>query len=207
MRYALRSLAIGAVALACVSGAGAQVVIETVPVGNPGNADDTHGDGYGGVDYEYRIGRFEITAGQYRDFLNALDPAGTNPYGLYNSSMDSSSYGCQITWNAESSTYDFSGGTVEAPESTAADWENRPVTYVSWGDAARFCNWLHNGQPTGQLTEDPAQGAGLTEDGSYYLNGATSDAALLAVAREPEATWSSPRRTSGTRRRTTTTTA
>ncbi len=166
------------------------LVIQTVTVGNPGNVDDTHGDGYGGVDYEYRIGTFEVTAGQYRDFLNAVDPAGSNPYGLYNSAMDSDSYGCQITWNG--SSYDFSGGTVEAPGSTAADWANRPVHRVSWGDAARFCNWLHNGQPTGQLTGDPTQDAGLTEDGSYYLNGATSDALLLAIVREPDATWVIP---------------
>jgi hypothetical protein len=38
-------------------------------VGNPGNADDTHGDGYGGVGYEYRIGKFEVTAGQYADTM------------------------------------------------------------------------------------------------------------------------------------------
>jgi formylglycine-generating enzyme required for sulfatase activity len=28
----------------------------------------------------------------------------------------------------------------------------RPVTYVSWFDAARFCNWLHNGRSTGAQT-------------------------------------------------------
>jgi len=66
------------------------------------------------------------------------------------------------------------------------------VNFVSWGDAARFCNWLHNGQPTGQLTGDPAQDAGLTEDGSYYLNGATGNAALMAIVREPDATWVIP---------------
>ena len=43
----------------------------------------------------------------------------------------------------------------------AADWADRPVNYVSFWDAARFANWLHNGQPTG------AQGAGTTEDGAY----------------------------------------
>ena len=193
MRHAVWFLAIGAVVLACVSGAWAQVVIETVPVGNTGNPGDTRYPdppvaSFGGVDYEYRIGKFEITAGQYRDFLNAVDPAGSSPYGLYRSSMDSNSYGCQITWNAGSSTYDFSG----RPSGTEADWANRPVNYVSWGDAARFCNWLHNGQPTGQLTGNPPQDAGLTEDGSYYLNGATSDAALLAVVREPDGTWVIP---------------
>ena len=31
----------------------AEVVIQTVTVGNPGNPDDTHGSGYGGLDYIY----------------------------------------------------------------------------------------------------------------------------------------------------------
>ena len=180
--------------LVCVSLARAEVVIETVTVGNPGNPGDTRYPdppltSFGGVAYAYRIGKFEVTAGQYRDFLNAVDPAGSNPYGLYNSSMDSSlDWGCQITWNSGSSTYDFSG----RPSGAEADWVDRPVNYVSYGDAARFCNWLHNGQPTGQLIGDPNQDAGLTEDGSYYLNGAMTSVELIAIVREPDATWVIP---------------
>ena len=45
------------------------MTIKTVTVGNSGNADDTHGDGYGGVDYEYRIGKYEVTNAQYTEFL------------------------------------------------------------------------------------------------------------------------------------------
>ena len=173
----------------------AVVVIETVTVGNPGNTGELSGAGAGGygpdrecgaVDYVYRIGKFEVTAGQYAQFLTEV--AATDTYGLYNPSMDSDPEGCQITQNGTSGsfTYDFSGGTDEAPGSTAADWENRPVNYVDWGDAARFANWLHNGQPTG------AQDLTTTEDGSYYLNGAISDAELIAVTREPDATWVIP---------------
>jgi len=182
----LRNVTCVCAVLMAVSWAQAEVVIETVTVGNPGNANDIEGDGYGGVDYAYQIGTFEVTAGQYAEFLNAV--AATDTYGLYNTSMDSSSYGCQITQNGTngSYTYDFSGGTVEAPGSTAADWENRPVNHVSWGDAARFANWLHNGQPTG------SQGPGTTEDGAYFLDDATSNAELLAIAREPDATWVIP---------------
>ena len=139
--------------------------IETVHVGNSGNTGELSGAGAGGhgpdricgaVSYEYNIGKYEVTAGQYRDFLNAVGKTTADTYGLYNSSMDSSSYGCQITWNSVSSTYDFSG----VPSGTAADWANRPVNYVSWYDALRFSNWLTNGQ-----------GSGDTESGSYDITG------------------------------------
>ena len=39
--------------------------METVPVGNPGNANDTHGEGYGSVAYAYSIGKYEVTTRQY----------------------------------------------------------------------------------------------------------------------------------------------
>jgi sulfatase modifying factor 1 len=167
------------------------VVIDTVTVDNPGNPGELSGEGAGGsgpdricgaVDYVYNISTYEVTAGQYCAFLNAV--AATDTYGLYNPSMDSSSYGCQITQNGTSGsyTYDFSG----RPSGTEADWVNRPVSHVSWGDAARFANWLHNGQPIG------AQDLTTTEDGSYFLDGATSDAELMAILREPGATWVIP---------------
>ena len=125
--------------------------IETVPVGNPGNVADTEvmvldkTTGYGSVGYEYRIGKYEVTAGQYCQFLNAA--AKTDPYGLYYPLMTDSTYGSQITQNGVSGnfTYDFSAGTLAAPGSTAADWENRPVTFVSWYDAAMFANWATSG--------------------------------------------------------------
>ena len=157
-------------------------MIDTVTIGNLGNADDTHGDGYGGVDYAYNIGKYEVTAGQYTKFLNAV--AVEDTYGLYNTSM-SSSFGCKIRRTGSSGSYvylvDADGDDVED-----ADWLDRPVNYVSWGDAARFANWMHNGQPTG------AQELSTTEDGSYFLDGAMSDAELMAVVREPDATWVLP---------------
>ncbi len=148
------------------------VMIDTVPVGNPCNVDDW--SGYGDVDYAYNIGKFEVTAGQYTDFLNAV--AALDTYGLYNPNMWSSSYGCKIERTGE----------FMWRYSVAPNWANRPVNYVSWGDAARFANWLHNGRPTG------GQYLTTTEDGSYFLDGAMSDAELLAITREPDATWVIP---------------
>ena len=166
-----------AVVAVCAYGinASAEVVMDTVTVGNPGNPDDTHGSGYGGVDYTYNIGKYEVTAGQYTEFLNAV--AATDAYGLYNASMWSSADGCKIERSGSSGSYIYS---------VAPDWANRPVNYVSWGDAARFSNWLYNGQPSGP------QGCGTTEDGSYILDGASADDELMAIDREPGATWVIP---------------
>jgi formylglycine-generating enzyme required for sulfatase activity len=46
--------------------------------------------------------------------------------------------------------------------------EDKPVNFVNWFSAARFCNWLHNGKQTGP------QGPGTTEDGAYTLTGPTN---------------------------------
>jgi formylglycine-generating enzyme len=152
------------------------ITIDLVPVSNPGNAGKLSGSGAGGygmsricgaVNYSYQIGKFEITAGQYTAFLNAV--AAMDTYGLYVSSNN----GIQRSGSSGSYTYQI----------TDADY---PVTNVSWGDAARFCNWLHNGQPIG------SQGLKTTEDGSYYLNGATTDVALMAVTRKSNATYVIP---------------
>ena len=159
---------VAAAVLLAAPAARAEVNIETVPVGNPGNADDTHGGGFGGVGYEYRIGKYEVTAGQYCEFLNAVDPNGSNAHGLYNSSMDTNSYGCQITRNAGASAYDFSG----APSGSASDWEKRPVNYVSWYDAAMFANWLTSGN-IHQGAYNTSAGANWGDSDAGYYTGIT----------------------------------
>jgi formylglycine-generating enzyme required for sulfatase activity len=152
----------------------AAIVIETLPVGNAGNIADTRyfNPAPGAVSYTYNIGKYEVTAGQYATFLNAV--AATDTYGLYDTGMWSNTYGCKIQRSGLSGNYTYS---------IAAEWANRPVNYVSWGDVARFANWLHHGQPTGM------QGPNTTEDGAYALNGATSNAALLTVMRKAGWRW------------------
>ena len=63
------------------------VTIDWVTVGNPGNANDTIGAGYGAVASSYQIGKYDVTIGQYTEFLNAADPNGTNTNGIYNAAM------------------------------------------------------------------------------------------------------------------------
>ena len=156
---ALALLGLGIAASADVFNLGAGFTnLETVTVGDPGNAGELSGSGAGGygsdricgsVGYNYRIGKYEVTAKQYTDFLNAKANV-SDPYGLYNSSMWSDSYGCKIQRSGTSGSYTYS---------VASDWANRPVNYVSYWDSLRFANWLGNGQ-----------GAGSTETGAYTLN-------------------------------------
>jgi formylglycine-generating enzyme len=179
-------LAMAIVAAAVVTQA--EVIIDTVRVGNAGNASDTRyaTPGYGAVGHTYNIGKYEVTAGQYTAFLNAV--AATDTYGLYNEYMYSSSYydfsGCKIRQSGSSGSYtymvDANGDGVED-----ADWLNRPVNYVSFWDAARFANWLHNGQPTG------AQTSATTERGAYTLDGYNGRDGRT-IARNPGAKWFLP---------------
>ena len=129
-----------------VSTASASITIPTVPIGNPGNAADS--TGYGSVAYTYNIGQTEVTNAQYAAFLNAK--AASDSFNLYNANMASSFGGITRSGSAGSYTY-----------STVSGRENNPVNYVSFWDATRFANWLHNGQ-----------GSGDTETGAYTL---TSD--------------------------------
>ncbi len=173
------NLAVIPAMLACVSAVSA-VNIETVRVGDLGNAGELSGAGAGGsgpdricgaVNYNYRIGKYEVTAGQYCGFLNAV--AKTDTYELYNTNMWSYDTGCKIQRIGTSGDYTYA---------VAPEWANRPVNWVSWGDAARFANWLHNGQPTG------AQDTSTTEDGAYYLNGARGNWDVL-VNRKDDWKW------------------
>jgi sulfatase modifying factor 1 len=160
----------------CAVAASANVVIDTVTVGNPGNTGELSGligpDRISGaVDYTYNIGKYEVTAGQYTEFLNAV--AATDTYGLYNTEMSSDIFGCKIERSGSSGNYTYS---------VASDRANRPVNYVSYWDSCRFANWLHNGQPTGN------QGAGTTETGAYTLDG-YNGADGREIQRNPDWNW------------------
>jgi len=174
MAASLKALVSVSAVIGLLAGTASALNMETVPVGNPGNAPDTRSavPGYGSVGYAYNIGKHEVTAGQYSEFLNKV--AATDTYGLYNTNMWSNEYGCKIQRSGTPGSYTYN---------VASDWANRPVNYVSWGDAARFANWLHNGQPSG------AQGAGTTETGAYTLNGAMTNAELLAITRNADWKW------------------
>ena len=148
----------------CSATAHAVVTFDWATVGNPGNAPDqlyTSSNPanlrFGAVANTYRISKHEVTNDQYTEFLNAVDPMGTNPNSVYSSFMGSNARG-GIAFNA--------GAASGSKYSTKTNMGNKPVNYVSFFDAMRFANWLENGQPTG--------GSG-TESGVYTIGNGVNE--------------------------------
>ncbi len=172
-----------ALSVACCASAplslfAADIVIPTVPVGDPGNLADLSPGGTitddprGAVSYHYRIGTTEVTNAQYAAFLNLK--AKSDPLGLYTAQMDVtiSRYG-GITRTGTPGNYSY------APRANMAD---KPVSNIPWPSVLRFVNWLNNGQ-----------GDSDTETGAYTLIGnGPIPANLDTITRNPGAKWFLP---------------
>ena len=134
------------------------VNIELATIGNDGNParGSGFGAGQGRVDYQYHIGKYEVTFNQYLEFLNSVDPTGNNTLGLWHvnnwhrGQNDTSDFGYEIARDLtrpEGQKYYLHRGRGD-----------RALKNVDLHDAARFVNWLHNGQ-----------GNGDTETGAYTM--------------------------------------
>ena len=156
------------VAFSLFASPAAAVNINWVTVGDAGNTADT--SGFGTVTTTYRISETEVTNTQYAEFLNAVDPTGANALGFYNSNMTEDATNGGIGFDVTNPV-----GTRYLPKLGFTD---KPVNYVSFYDALRFTNWLHNGQ-----------GSGDTETGAYTLLGGTETPSNgTSVTRNAEAT-------------------
>jgi formylglycine-generating enzyme required for sulfatase activity len=136
---------------------------EFVTVGDPGNTADT--TTYGAVSQTFDIMKFEFTNQQYVQFLNSVDPNGNQPNNIYASNMGGPSF--------DLGGISFTGGaTAGSKYAVRQNMGNKPVNYVSWFDAARVANWLHNG----------ATSTSSMETGAYTLNNATTGNAVALNA-------------------------
>jgi len=145
------SLVLAFVAAICLGLDRAEAVgFDWVTVGHAGNESDPsfqfNGVQFGRVNHEYRISRYEVTIGQYADFLN--DVARSDPYGLWDPRMQTDLNVAGIARSGDSGGFSYA----------AIGDSNRPISYVGWFDAARFINWMHNGR-----------GAVDTSTGAYQI--------------------------------------
>ncbi len=118
-------------------------------INNP--ADTT---GFGSASEPFAIAKYDVTASEYQQFLEATEPSGA--HGLYHPEMNSDpAIACLTRTAAED---DIHYGVIPGRE-------NLPITYVAWPDAIRYCNWFQHGKPTrGKVTPD------TTETGAYTIS-------------------------------------
>lgn len=107
-------------------------------------------EGVGSVSTPYGIGRYEVTYSEYVEFLNAVGQRNAN--NVYQSDSNGVfAPGIVRTGNIGSYAY-----------SVVPGYANKPITYVSWLSAARYCNWLHKNKPSDAT-------GGVVNNGAYDL--------------------------------------
>jgi formylglycine-generating enzyme required for sulfatase activity len=95
------------------------ISMDFVTIGHAGNAGDTRAEanpyGCGAVDYNYRIGKYEVTNAQWNAFTAAAGAPTGNP----------------------GNAYDYSAGVFTGVQ--------QPTNCVSWYETLQFCNYLTGG--------------------------------------------------------------
>lgn len=145
-----------------------------VKVSDPSNQSDYNG--YGCVDYEYYIGKYEISNDQYTEFLNAVAVQG-DPFELYCESMNQGVLGGIIRLGQEGAFY----------YKVKDGWGKKPVNYVSWFCIARLANWYHYQKPKMGVSK-LCTTEGTSTIGSYdttnYLDITPEGASFLAYRKK-----------------------
>ncbi len=144
MRLSVLALVAGTLAWSACCAADIDPVsgIDLLTIGAPGNAPYTGPDpfftsfGRGQVNYEYRVGKTEVTTAQWIEFFNA---AFDRPTSEWNEFIDA-----PTMWGASAIAPTTPGGLRWGVfnETNAM----RAVGGITWRTAAIYCNWLHNGK-------------------------------------------------------------
>ncbi len=111
-----------------------------VTIGDAGNEpyeDNDLGlmDGRGSVGYEYRISRYEVTTGQWMEFVNTFSTQ----------SDDFANFARPVNWGAMID-WDYGGPGRRYKLREVESAEMLPVGGIDWRESAMFVNWLHNGK-------------------------------------------------------------
>lgn len=121
--------------------------------------------GRGSVDYKYRISTREVTTGQWLEFVNTFSTQ----------SDDLKYFGMPMVWGAELD-FDYNGPGWRWKLQEGPNSGMRPVGGITWYDAARFVNWLHN-EKSSDLSAF-VDGAYDTSTFGYDDNGNLTDQAV-----------------------------
>jgi sulfatase modifying factor 1 len=92
----------------------------------------------------FSMGKYEITNGQYRDFLNSARTQGliTVTSGVVYKSDSGTSYPfCDTSTSSSYSQIVYSKDTFSVRTKSGRDMTNDPLVRVSWYGAVAYCNW------------------------------------------------------------------
>lgn len=136
-----------------------ELFIETVLVNAPGNPADPM-TGYGAVNAAFKISKSELTLEQYAAFLNAIAAVPKHPAisDLWATEMMSEKEdpGPLISRSGSGTAQDPYRYAIAPSTLWGPHAGKRPVAWVTWFDAARFANWMHNGATANADTESGA---------------------------------------------------
>jgi len=154
-----------AVAIAALASNALAVTFNWADIGNAGNpayfGNPGFPGGVGSVSYNYRMSKTETTRGEFAEFLNAVATNPSAPSFVTTLWSGSTNFGINRTLSGGSYVY------------TPAGSPTQPISNVSWTMAARYVNWLNNGQPTittGSAAWDSALNTGAYTIASSRLN-------------------------------------
>lgn len=107
-----------------------------VSISDTGNIPDQYnGLSNGSVSYKYYINRYMVTNNEYVEFLNSVDPSGTNSANLYDDRMSLNPLG-----GIDIKAFNAIGNKYSCKQ----NMEKKPANFISWIRAAKMCNWLNN---------------------------------------------------------------
>lgn len=106
-------------------------------VGNAAYTGPGPRSGRGSVNYQYKISKLEITTSQWLEF--------TNTFSTQTDAYNFTKFGPSI-WGATFDPTYIGPGVSYRLRQGDPNAGMRPVGGISWRDAARYCNWLHNGK-------------------------------------------------------------
>lgn len=106
-------------------------------VGNAAYAGPGPNSGRGRVNYQYKISKLEITTSQWLEFTNTFSTQ-TDAYNFTKLGP--------LYWGATFDPTYIGPGVRYRLRQGDPNAGMRPVGGISWRDAARYCNWLHNGK-------------------------------------------------------------
>lgn len=119
----------------------------------------------------FKIGALEVTNQEYCNFLNIVDPSGLTAYtgeNIYNQYNQLVTPSIEYLYHNIMNSIEYGGivysksNLVGSKYVVSEHMQNKPVNYVTFYMAMRYCNWLHN------KVDDP--NTRNTTTGSYNFN-------------------------------------